>query len=124
MKIELNDADLKQIADMVAESIRRDIIKSAVHTAHYEAMVERGKERALQLYGDIGSNSGVHDVINQKVKEICREDLRYVIRTELENLIGDSEKLQKMLFNYLLEGVVEKAQRLAYKVNDGSSEED
>lgn len=123
MKIELTESDMQQLADMVTENIKKGIMQSAAHTAHYEAMVKKGKEAALRLYGDLVSNNGVHEVIDRKVAEICREDLRYVIKTELENIIGDNKKLQKILFGYLLEGVIEKAQKLALKVNY-SEEED
>jgi hypothetical protein len=123
MKIELTDADMKQISDTVTENIKKVIINAAVQTAHYEAMVEIGKERALKLYGDLVSNNGVHEVLGRKVSEICREDLRHIIRTELEKIIGDNKKLQKCLFGYLLEGVVEKAQKLAHKVNYGEEED-
>jgi hypothetical protein len=123
MKIELTDADMKQITDMVTENIKKVIVNAAVQTAHYEAMVEIGKERALKLYGNLVSNNGVHEVLDRKVSEICREDLRYVIKSELEKIMGDNKKLQKRLFGYLLEGVVEKARKLALKVNYDGEEE-
>ena len=123
MKVELNEGDIQRVADIVTEKIREVIIKAAVSDSHFEAMEEKGKEQAIRMYGDLNSNNGVHEVLERKVADICREDLRYVIRTELEELIGDNDKLQRLLFKYLLEGVIDKAKGLAYKVNCGDDDD-
>lgn len=118
MKVELTPEDQIAIADMVTKNIGEKLCKWASEESNYLAMVEAGKNRALALYGDVGTNNGVWEVVERKTAELCRYSLDSIIKNEIKKLLKD-ETLEKYMFEHLLESVIERAQTIKDRVKWG-----
>lgn len=118
MKIELTDEDQVAIADMVTKNLSEKLLKIASGDSNYLAIVEAGKNRALEVYGNMGSNDGVWQVVEKKTAEICRYSLESIVRNEIQKFLND-KTIEKYMFEHLLESVVEKAQSIKERVKWG-----